>query len=38
LMITGIQLLSTGLIAELQIRTYFESQQKPPYKIRHVYQ
>jgi len=37
LMITGIQLISTGLIAELQIRTYFESQQKPPYKIRKVH-
>jgi glycosyltransferase involved in cell wall biosynthesis len=37
LMITGIQLISTGLLAELQIRTYFESQQKPPYKIRKRY-
>lgn len=33
----GVQLISTGLLAELQIRTYFESQQKPPYKIRQVY-
>lgn len=38
LIFTGIQLISTGLIAELQIRTYFESQKKPPYKIRTVYQ
>jgi glycosyltransferase involved in cell wall biosynthesis len=38
LLLTGIQLLSTGLIAELQIRTYFESQKKSPYKIRHVHQ
>ncbi len=37
LVMTGIQLISTGLIAELQIRTYFESQQKPPYKIRRVH-
>lgn len=38
LLFTGIQFISTGLLAELQIRTYFESQQKPPYKIRHVHQ
>lgn len=37
LFITGIQLLSTGLIAELQIRTYFESQGKPPYKVRYIH-
>lgn len=36
LLMMGIQLLSTGLLAELQIRTYFESQQKKPYKIRRV--
>lgn len=38
LLFTGVQLISTGLIAELQIRTYFESQKKPPYKIRHIHQ
>src|SRR5262249_4157140 len=37
LVIMGIQLFSTGLIAELQIRTYFESQQKPPYKVRKIH-
>jgi hypothetical protein len=36
LFFSGIQLISTGLIAELQIRTYFESQQKRPYRIRSV--
>ncbi|MDX2084778.1 MAG: glycosyltransferase family 2 protein [Candidatus Melainabacteria bacterium] len=36
LMLTGIQLLSTGLIAELQVRTYFESQNKPIYKVRAI--
>jgi glycosyltransferase involved in cell wall biosynthesis len=36
LVILGIQFISTGLLAELQIRTYFESQGKTPYKIRSV--
>jgi dolichol-phosphate mannosyltransferase len=36
--ITGIQLVSTGLIAEIQARTYFESQDKPIYKVREVIQ
>lgn len=34
--ITGIQLVSTGLIAEIQARTYFESQNKPIFKVREV--
>jgi glycosyltransferase involved in cell wall biosynthesis len=34
--LTGIQLISTGLIAEIQVRTYFESQNKPIYKIREI--
>lgn len=33
---TGVQLISTGLIAEIQVRTYFESQDKPIYKIREI--
>ncbi len=37
LVLTGIQLISTGLLAELQIRTYFESQQKAPYKVRTIH-
>jgi len=36
LIITGIQLISIGLFTELQIRTYFESQQKKPYKIKKI--
>lgn len=36
--ITGIQLISTGMIAEIQARTYFESQDKPIYKVREVIQ
>lgn len=31
---TALQLVTTGLISELQMRTYFESQKKKPYRIR----
>jgi len=34
--ITGIQLISTGIIAEIQSRTYFESQGKRIYKVFEV--
>ena len=34
----GIQLITVGLITELQMRTYYESQNKRPFKIKHVYQ
>ncbi len=34
LVITGIQLITTGFISELMMRTYFESQNKKPYRIR----
>lgn len=36
LFLTGVQLISTGLIAEIQVRTYFESQDKPIYTVRQV--
>jgi glycosyltransferase involved in cell wall biosynthesis len=36
--ITGIQLISTGLIAEIQARTYFESQNKQIFKVREIIQ
>jgi glycosyltransferase involved in cell wall biosynthesis len=36
MLLTGIQLISTGLIAEIQVRTYFESQNKPTYTVREV--
>jgi glycosyltransferase involved in cell wall biosynthesis len=36
LMITGVQLVTVGLLAELQARTYHESQDKPVYVIRRV--
>ncbi|EIM78767.1 family 2 glycosyl transferase [Nitritalea halalkaliphila LW7] len=38
LFIGGIQLITTGLIAEVIIRTYFESQDKKTYRIKAVYQ
>jgi glycosyltransferase involved in cell wall biosynthesis len=38
LVIAGFQLITTGIIAELQMRTYFESQNKKPYRIRNIYQ
>ncbi len=36
LVIAGIQLITTGFIAELVMRTYFESQDKTPYSIREI--
>jgi glycosyltransferase involved in cell wall biosynthesis len=38
LIIGGLQLITTGIIAELIIRTYFESQNKRPYHIKTVFQ
>ncbi|MCH7397531.1 glycosyltransferase family 2 protein [Belliella sp. DSM 107340] len=37
-LLAGIQLITTGIIAEIIIRTYFESQDKKTYKIKSVYQ
>jgi glycosyltransferase involved in cell wall biosynthesis len=36
LIFTGLQLVTLGLLAELQIRTYHESQDKPTYVIREL--
>ena len=36
LIFTGVQLLTLGLLAELQSRTYHESQNKPTYVIREI--
>ncbi len=36
LVLTGVQLLCTGLIGEVLIRTYFESQNRPIYSIREI--
>lgn len=37
LVLLGVQLFSIGLLAELMVRTYHESQNKPIYAIRDVY-
>lgn len=36
LVIAGIQLVTIGIVIEIQMRTYFESQHKRPYKIRQI--
>lgn len=36
-MFVGVQFFTTGIIIDLQMRTYFESQHKRPYKIRKVF-
>lgn len=36
LLVAGIQFITTGIIAEMLMRTYFESQNKKPYRIRKV--
>lgn len=37
LVIGGIQFVTIGIIVEIQMRTYFESQHKKPYRIREIY-
>jgi len=37
LLITGIQLITTGFLAELIMRTYYESQNKTPYTIKEIF-
>ena len=36
LVIAGIQLITIGIVIEMQMRTYYESQKKRPYKIRSI--
>jgi hypothetical protein len=36
LMLAGLQIASLGILAELQIRTYHESQNKPIYTVREI--
>lgn len=38
LVLGGIQLITIGIVAELIVRTYFESQNKKPYRIKKIYQ
>ncbi len=37
LFMAGLQLIALGILAELQVRTYYESQDKKPYRIRRVH-
>src|SRR5215211_3564003 len=34
----GVQLITIGILAEIAVRTYFESQDKKTYKVRKIYQ
>ncbi len=36
LLLAGIQLITVGIVVEIQMRTYYESQDKKPYKVRRV--
>ncbi len=36
LVILGIQLITIGIVAELQVRNYFEIKNKKPYKIKSI--
>ncbi len=38
LVLGGIQLVTIGIVVEIQMRTYYESQGKTPYKIRRIHQ
>jgi glycosyltransferase involved in cell wall biosynthesis len=38
LLLGGIQLITIGILAEIAVRTYFESQDKKTYQVRKVYQ
>jgi len=38
LLLGGIQLITIGILAEIAVRTYFESQQKKTYNVRSVYE
>jgi hypothetical protein len=38
LIFTGVQLVTVGLLAEMQARTYHESQNKPTYSIKETLQ
>ena len=37
LLLVGLMMFSTGLIGELVMRTYFESQNKRPYRVQAVH-
>jgi len=37
LLLGGIQLITLGILAEINVRTYFESQNKKTYQVRKIY-
>lgn len=37
LLLGGIQLITIGIIADINVRTYFESQNKKTYTVRRLY-
>jgi hypothetical protein len=38
LLLGGIQLITTGIVAEIIVRTYFESQDKKTYTVKAIFQ
>ncbi|TNE49426.1 MAG: glycosyltransferase [Bacteroidetes bacterium] len=38
LVMAGLQLIALGILAEMQVRIYYESQDKRPYRVRHIHQ
>ncbi|MBK6543948.1 MAG: glycosyltransferase family 2 protein [Saprospiraceae bacterium] len=38
LIMAGLQLIVLGILSEMQVRTYYESQGKKTYRVRHIYQ
>lgn len=38
LLMAGLQLVALGILAELQVRTYYESQDKKPYRVRRMHE
>lgn len=37
LVVAGIQLIALGILSEMQVRTYYESQGKKPYRVREIH-
>ena len=38
LLLGGVQLITTGIVAEIIVRTYFESQDKKTYTVKAIFQ
>jgi hypothetical protein len=37
LLIAGIQIITIGIVAEIMMRTYYESQEKTTYRVRETF-